>query len=368
MPIVLAYGLGAAALILSLNDPYSRGPLHMLSVGLPSIILLALLVLPYTPALLKAALLPALFALSVPAETPAYLIVGLVTALFEFASRRQRAASVIAWLTVSWWLVYRHTQTFNDRPATGLWLTALSLFGLAATAGWVIRGFNEREAAVRAEAEHLRMTYERARRELLQQLHDGLARDLSMITVFSEVAARTTDPAESDRARAAVLRLAREGIADVDRLITVLRPEGDATRSVDAVEERDISAAADHAAATLRDLGQHVELDIAVHDDLPAVLAGLATRAIRESTANIAKHATTARVSRITIRSDARELHVEIRNDGLADRPDYDAGSHGLGLPSLAERTRLLGGRCIYGVDGEHWVLRLNLPIHPRHT
>lgn len=76
---------------------------------------------------------------------------------------------------------------------------------------------------------------------------------------------------------------------------------------------------------------------------LPIEMANSLYMVAQEALRNAAKHAGTARVG-VTLRVAGGELQLRVRDHGCGFQPGSAGGSGGLGLVSMQERVRLLGG------------------------
>ncbi|MEV6861177.1 histidine kinase [Streptosporangium subroseum] len=195
-----------------------------------------------------------------------------------------------------------------------------------------LRRRGQREAAenaVRAE-----------RRRIARELHDVVAHHISVITVLMG-AARTTVPADPGKAQETLLtaeRTARTAMAEMRRLLHVLRaedgeqPENQAGVGAAALPELVRQAASAGLPARLEVTGEAVAL--------PSVVDHAIYRIVQESLTNTRRHARGARSSvRLTYLPDAVE--VEVLDDGLGAKA---APGGGFGLVGMAERVALSGG------------------------
>jgi signal transduction histidine kinase len=90
-----------------------------------------------------------------------------------------------------------------------------------------------------------------------------------------------------------------------------------------------------------------------VRDDAPAAPPGISLclyRVVQEALHNVAKHAHAKRAT-VTLWGNSAGIQVTIRDTGCGfdpalSRKDHARTNHGLGLISLGERVRLLGGQC----------------------
>jgi signal transduction histidine kinase len=245
--------------------------------------------------------------------------------------------------------------------------TGIVSFGPAAT-GALVR--NHRDAAesalLRAEQTALlaeldrtqAVTAERAR--VARELHDMVANHLSAIAIHSTAALSLDDPQTSRDALAVIRENSVEGLAEMRRLIGILRnSSGDAEPAV---------------APTLDGLGALVDsaraggLDVTVdarHGALPAPVELAAYRIVQESLTNALKHAAPGRVT-VSLTRGGHALRITVTSpyDGH-DAPR--APGSGAGLVGMRERAALLHGTFEAGPEdtpgGTVWSVRAELPL-----
>ncbi|MGC0143970.1 sensor histidine kinase [Pseudactinotalea sp. Z1732] len=117
-----------------------------------------------------------------------------------------------------------------------------------------------------------------------------------------------------------------------------------------------------------RSAGVQVELALAVDEEVGPAVGRAIYRIVQEGLTNALRHGCGGSVE-VSVRGGGREaVVVEVSNplQGSAGRRDSagrgEAARAGMGLASLAERVRVLGGTLEAGPMGERWVLRAELP------
>lgn len=204
-------------------------------------------------------------------------------------------------------------------------LLSIILAGLGMNAVRQLVAANADLHATRAELADLAVAADRAR--LARELHDLLARTLSLIAVKAELASRLS--AKGDAAAteelADIQRLARQAVRDVRQAVT-----GSLVPSLDA------ELAAGEAA--LRSAGIEVHLHVDTSQLDPAHETTLAW-ALREAVTNVVKHSR-ASTCWITVHSFAGSTCLEVEDDGRGP----GEGTFGAGLSGLADRVHALGG------------------------
>ena len=86
-------------------------------------------------------------------------------------------------------------------------------------------------------------------------------------------------------------------------------------------------------------------------------------RIVQEALRNIAKHAKAKRVS-VSVVQTSKEIVTVIRDDGIGFRPEMVRPGRSLGLKSMAERARLIGGAfAVESSPGTGTTLTLTIPV-----
>ncbi|WP_031040652.1 sensor histidine kinase [Streptomyces sp. NRRL F-5650] len=244
-------------------------------------------------------------------------------------------------------------------------------FGPAST-GLIVR--NHREAAdaalLRAEQTALlaetdrvqAVTAERAR--MARELHDMVANHLSAIAIHSTAALSLDDAATTRQALGVIRENSVAGLAEMRRLIGILRDDGGSAEPAAAPTLDGLGALVDAARAN----GLDVVLDAAPGDNLPAPVELAAYRIVQESLTNALKHASKGTVR---VRLDRQEGSLRIRvTSPCGDRDAPRAPGSGAGLVGMRERAALLHGTFEAGpmpgpgpAGDRIWAVRATLPL-----
>ncbi|MFF1403189.1 sensor histidine kinase [Streptomyces sp. NPDC058294] len=218
--------------------------------------------------------------------------------------------------------------------ATGLMAAFQAVFALLAcrAGAWTLAVLWEAERAREAEA---RLAVAEERLRFGRDLHDVLGRNLSVISLKSELA----------------VQLARRGRPEaVEQMIEVQRIAQESQREVRAVvrgyREADLGAELAGAQGVLAAAG----IDCAVRAEAPGLPAEVQSAlgwVVREATTNVLRHGDAGRCD---VGLTVREGHVvlTVENDGVPDGP----GGGGTGLAGLRERLAAVDGTLRAGVVG----------------
>ncbi|MGZ2357581.1 histidine kinase [Streptomyces sp. 372A] len=205
------------------------------------------------------------------------------------------------------------------------------------------------------------VTAERAR--MARELHDLVANHLSAIAIHSTAALSIGDPETSRTALGVIRENSVEGLAEMRRLIGLLRtgaadPEPSSSPtlgSLDALIEQHRAAAADGGLTCV------LEDTRTGSEPLPAPVELAAYRIVQESLTNALKHAAPGRVA-VRLGQAGRRLTVEV-DSVLGGGPGPRAPGSGAGLVGMRERAALLGGEFAAGPEDGIWRVRAELPV-----
>jgi signal transduction histidine kinase len=281
-----------------------------------------------------AALALALFMIAVTASYRTSVTAGVSTGLLSIAAvviLLLRGGDLNVGQMVFYWLAF-----------TALWLVGLIIKLYRESAARATR-----RAALFAQDRELRaheaVAEERAR--LARELHDGVGHALNVVVLHAQGAQRVMEskPQLAREALTAIETAARQALADVERMLGVLRSEED-----DVLAAQPGLAQIDVLAAQVTEAG----LPVSVHIEgqpapLPASLDLTAYRIAQESLTNSLKHAGNARAAVVVRYLDgAVEIEVIDTGRGAAAAPS-ETGGHG--IPGMRERVTVFGGRLQFG-------------------
>lgn len=196
---------------------------------------------------------------------------------------------------------------------------------------------------------------QRERAELARELHDVVAHQLSVTSLYAMTAPLQEDPRELRRSVAVVADALREAEAELADLTGSMAGERlQPAKSVTQEAERVARMLAS------RGIVAQVRIDPAI-DDVDAPTAHTLARAIRETGTNALRYAPPGSRCRYDVVVAADRVQLEVRSAlGGARRSDLSTGS---GLRGLRERVDLSGGTFRAGPVGEVWVVAITLPL-----
>jgi signal transduction histidine kinase len=196
------------------------------------------------------------------------------------------------------------------------------------------------------------------RNRLARELHDSVTQKLFGLTLTAEAAATIVDrdPEEAKARLRRLQELTREAMEELRTLIFELRPA--------ALEDEGLAAALrKHVAVLQRVHGNEVDLRVVGDAQTSGEGDGEVLRIAQEALQNALRH---ARARHVDVRMEGANgrLVVAVADDGVGFDPD-DASlrARRLGLTSMEERARALGGRLtIDSRPGEGTTVRVEVP------
>ncbi len=232
-------------------------------------------------------------------------------------------------------------------------------------AGLAMRSRREREIVLeraRVEDADAAVVDERAR--IARELHDAVAHSIGVVVLQARGARRTlrTDPAAALDALDAIEATGTQALAEMRRLVGVLRQSDDGMDLSPPPSLRHVDALVDR----VRAAGLPVELTI---EGTPVELApGIdlsAYRIVQEGLTNALAHAGPATAT-VLIRYGGADLTLEIADTGVGAAR---TGPGGHGLIGMRERVSLYDGRLETDTrPGGGFVIRARLPLESSAT
>jgi signal transduction histidine kinase len=194
-------------------------------------------------------------------------------------------------------------------------------------------------ARIRDLAGQLITAQEEERRRISRELHDDLNQKIAVLALaISRL--RRSPPADAGRLQQELEQLHDRTIALADRSRRVSHELHPAL-----LEHAGLVAALRAWCAEFRD-GAAIEVDLDLPpslEDVPAALALGLYRVAQEALRNVERHAGCRRAA-IAVRVGDGVVELTVRDDGRGFDPAARRGGRGLGLVSMDERLRLLGG------------------------
>jgi len=220
---------------------------------------------------------------------------------------------------------------------------SLQVLLIVTATGIALRAWREKTERQRALVMLVEQVIARAddeRRGVAYDVHDGVAQLIVSAKQHLDTAADlwSRDPRRAASETAITADRLGRAIAETRRILAALRPL--------AVDAGGLANAARQSLDEIaRDTGWSVDLvENLGAARLPPAVETAAFRILQEALSNARKHAGTTRIE-VVLSKDTDRVHLDVRDYGVG--LEAGGGARGLGLPSMRERARLLGGSCV---------------------
>ncbi|MFE0648076.1 sensor histidine kinase [Streptomyces sp. NPDC059534] len=277
------------------------------------------------------------------------LLVGYCALMLALGLRESRRALFGVWLATG--VAGYVLEAFRPAGYTSIHTLLLVLSGVLLLLSSAVRARGDAqrrlvEQETISEAERSRRTLLEERARIARELHDVVAHHMSVITVQADSAPYRI-PGLPDAAReefTSIAASARESLAEMRRLLSVLRSDGGGEG--ERAPQPGLDRVQQLVEATVR-AGVPAELRLAADlGDVPQAVDLSAYRIVQEALANVVRHAPGAS-TRVSVRADDGRLTVLVVNGPATEaRSAVERGAAGTGhgLVGMRERVRLTGG------------------------
>jgi len=301
--------------------------------------------------------------LGVPANRPFAPVVVIVIAMYSVAAhqpvRRALLALPVLAALVTFGAARAGLETILDTASLAV------VVGLAAWAGGaIVRARTVRAVALAREIERREHAHAHAmlqeRTRIARELHDIVAHAISVMVVQAGAAESVLDrqPARAREAIAAVQATGRQAVAEMARLIGLLRDDSGELGLGPVPGRSDLGPLVER----FRTAGLPVSLTL----DGSLVGAGpalelTAYRIVQEALTNALKHGARKQVC-VRVATSAEQLALTIDDVGVVRR-DAAPREGGHGLAGMHERVTLVGGAIETGPTPDGFRVRARLPL-----
>ena len=235
----------------------------------------------------------------------------------------------------------------DDAAAWAAAFWDLLLFVPPLLGGWVggVRRASrlaEQNAALerrRLEETEAAVSDERAR--IARELHDSVTHNVNIVVLQAMAASGVLDddPTRVREPLASIERSAREALAEMRRMLGVLRevdePLAPVPRGVEDLDALLVGA---------RETGLRVEITVeGTPQRLPSAMSITIYRVVQESLSNVARHAARSRVA-VRVRFEAEAVDVSVVDAGASATAGPTSTGTGFGLVGMRERVAVFGG------------------------
>jgi signal transduction histidine kinase len=290
-------------------------------------------------------------------------------ALFTVAEYRDRGTVFVAAALAAVVLIVAH-PVHGHTEGAGAILSRLVAVGLAVAAGLYlraradyVRGLQDRAERLERERELLdRQTAGEERVRIARELHDVVAHNVSLMVVQAQALAATSGgDAEQQAALGRLAGLGREALAEMHRMLGVLRLE------TGGGAEREPQPGVAELNRLVRRTGEAgLDVSLAIEGEprlLPSAVDLSAYRIVQEALTNVIRHADAEHVQ-VVLGYLPNQLLVTVTDDGRGPQPTVNGSAGGHGLVGMRERVALFGGslQTSSGAAGHGYRVEATLP------
>jgi signal transduction histidine kinase len=250
-------------------------------------------------------------------------------------------------------------------PARTSWLVhAVQALVILAASYAALRAWRRKTAHAEAMArlmEKVVVAQDEERRRVAYDLHDGVAQLIVSAKQHLDTCADLWPAAPERAARELTVGLERldQAIVETRRVLLALRPA--------AIEDSGLAAAVGQ---RLEQIAHEAGWETGFAENLgdarlPTAIETAAFRILQEALTNARKHAGAGHVD-VELRRDADWLVLAVRDSGGGLPTGGAAAGRGLGLASMSERARLVGGTCtVRNEPSGGTTVQARLPLQP---
>jgi signal transduction histidine kinase len=288
-------------------------------------------------------------------------------------------ALVLVAATCSPWVIVTHVLVLGvltaDMTVNGSSLTnggAFGLVGIAAIAflaGIVFRLVTAREVLLVAERARVVKDLEALAREeqerIADELHDGIAHDLTLVLFHARALPRQPDEASRQVSLTTIEDSAEKALQSIQSLLSLMRAtRPDGSKACPARYDGDVIDAVTSLGALLKDAGipTRVSVPQASLSAEPAAERALTETAI-EAVTNILKHGPNSETASLEISEDPGFLQLVVKNVAPRADPHSAVRSSGRGLFRARQRLAQFGGELESDLSTGVWILQARIPV-----
>ncbi|ETK33902.1 sensor histidine kinase [Microbispora sp. ATCC PTA-5024] len=274
---------------------------------------------------------------------------AVLIAMYAVASRCAPRWAVAAGLVAEFGLLLAVVRWWGDTlrtlPSSSVFVVAIWIAGIyVSTRRRYVESLVERaERAERERDQQARIAASAERARIARELHDVVAHNVSVMVVQADGAAYAmdTDPDQTRRALHAISATGRQALAEMRRLVGVLRQ--DAGSPAEEYAPQPGVAQLAELVKQVTESGLPIEFAVSgTPRDLPEGEQLAIYRIVQEALTNTLKHGGPGARARVDVRFAGGQVELRIRDDGRGAAAPRLEGGHG--LIGMRERVAMYGG------------------------
>ena len=259
-------------------------------------------------------------------------------------------------------------RSLSSSPIDALYAIVFGLgasFIIPLSTRLLVEHYGQQERDLQSRIDEGEQRLDEGRKELARELHDVVARELTIIALHSSMARTSMDQQLRDNTFDLIGEQSRNSLNNLRRLVKVLRTSSNPSKAPVLLGSTvDLPAVASRVRSDLEMAGCAVQLTTEGElGKIPDELKPTAQRALEELGINAIKHGDRSQPVELAVQADATRLRIFCRN--AIDKDARLSGQLGMGygLAGLRERCELLGGSLDSRPRGGAWEVHLSLPF-----
>lgn len=222
----------------------------------------------------------------------------------------------------------------------------------------------EQKQATVQEYDRYRQEAEESKRALARELHDTLARHISVTGLATQQGLEAQTLADKNKALGTIEESSHKTLVDLRLLIRATRGEQNLTQLPEtSAATLNLKETLAQARQALQQRGFTLDEKISIKTaDLPEGIQPTFHKLIQEIRYNAEKYAPPGSTITIRAKPSLTGVTVTTSNPVKAHKPTKKQGT-GYGLVGISERIRALGGTIRYGEKDGTWSLTIHLPL-----
>lgn len=260
-------------------------------------------------------------------------------------------------------LVFFFNGSLQDGVVTWL-LTSVSSYLVFFVLPLALRLTWEQKQATVQEYDRYRQEAEETKRALARELHDTLARHISVTGLATQQGLEAQTLADKNKALGTIEESSHKTLVDLRLLIRATRGEQNLTQLPEtSAATLNLKETLAQARQALQQRGFTLDEKISIKTaDLPEGIQPTFHKLIQEIRYNAEKYAAPGSTITIRAKPSLTGVTVTTSNPVTTRKPTKKRGT-GYGLVGISERIRALGGTIRYGEKDGTWSLTIHLPL-----
>lgn len=285
----------------------------------------------------------------------------LLVPVVVFSAGWQNLVNLLVVLAAAF-IVQHRLAPLGGEPWVFMVFALVFFWGLPVFLRALMERYRREQEARELERERLRRVAEEQNVELARELHDGIARHLSVLTLQAHRGLASSGIEEKDRVLELLAGESRAALDDLRRIVRILREDRDiALVPQFSASQVDVAVELERLWGEIEDAGvvltRRCEV---VFAQVPLSMRATLVYTLRELALNMVKYAGAGQSALFEVKRSGGSVLVRTVNPlgALPGQPGL-----GVGLVGVKERVTALGGRFEVSSAGGEWAVSVLIPV-----